>query len=189
MSTEQSRSLMPEAPESPKPAAVGFLRQSRFRLREDYLVKITAALEEITEEQLWWRPNEASNSAGNLLLHLSGNVRQWILAGVAGQKDVRDRASEFTARSGRSKAELLELLTATLDEVDAALDAIEKEAAASDAPLQRICHPQRYTQSVLDAVYHVVEHFSYHTGQIVYIAKLLAGGERIRMYDEERLNR
>jgi len=94
----QRRSFLLEPPEQVLSAALAFLRHTRFRLREDYLVKIAAALSELTDEQVWWRPNDASNSAGNLILHLSGNVHQWIIAGVGGQPNLRDRASEFAER-------------------------------------------------------------------------------------------
>jgi len=185
----QRRSFLLEPPEQVLSAALAFLRHTRFRLREDYLVKIAAALSELTDEQVWWRPNEASNSAGNLILHLSGNVRQWIIAGVGGQPNVRDRASEFAERRQIGKDALLELLTATLDEVDAALAKLEDDvvAAQSDAPLQRECMPQGFAQTVLDAVFHVVEHFSYHTGQIVFIAKWKAA-DQVRLYDDQQLN-
>lgn len=185
----QRRSFLLEPPEQVLSAALAFLRHTRFRLREDYLVKIAAALSELTDEQVWWRPNEASNSAGNLILHLSGNVRQWIIAGVGGQPNLRDRASEFAERRQIGRDALLELLTATLDEVDAALAKLEDDvvAAQSDAPLQRECMPQGFAQTVLDAVFHVVEHFSYHTGQIVFIAKWKAA-DQVRLYDDQQLN-
>lgn len=185
----QRRSFLLEPPEQVLSAALAFLRHTRFRLREDYLVKIAAALSELTDEQVWWRPNEASNSAGNLILHLSGNVRQWIIAGVGGQPNLRDRASEFAERRQIGRDALLELLTATLNEVDAALAKLEDDvvAAQSDAPLQRECMPQGFAQTVLDAVFHVVEHFSYHTGQIVFIAKWKAA-DQVRLYDDQQLN-
>lgn len=185
----QRRSFLLEPPEQVLSAALAFLRHTRFRLREDYLVKIAAALSELTDEQVWWRPNDASNSAGNLILHLSGNVRQWIIAGVGGQPNLRDRASEFAERRQIGRDALLELLTATLDEVDAALAKLEDDvvAAQSDAPLQRECMPQGFAQTVLDAIFHVVEHFSYHTGQIVFIAKWKAA-DQVRLYDDQQLN-
>jgi uncharacterized damage-inducible protein DinB len=185
----QRRSFLLEPPEQVLSAALAFLRHTRFRLREDYLVKIAAALSELTDEQVWWRPNDASNSAGNLILHLSGNVRQWIIAGVGGQPNLRDRASEFAERRQIGRDALLELLTATLNEVDAALAKLEDDvvAAQSDAPLQRECMPQGFTQTVLDAIFHVVEHFSYHTGQIVFIAKWKAA-DQVRLYDDQQLN-
>jgi len=93
-----------EPPAAPLPAGAAFLRHARFRLRGDYQVKITAAVTELTDEQIWWRPNDASNSVGNLILHLCGNARQWIVSGVGGAPDTRDRASEFAARSIRPES-------------------------------------------------------------------------------------
>jgi uncharacterized damage-inducible protein DinB len=177
-------------PPSPLPSGRAFLRQSRFRLRDDYLVKIKAVTADLTAEQIWWRPNDASNSIGNLILHLCGNARQWILAGVDGEADVRRRAMEFAARDPIDPDALLRLLDRTIADVDASLARLDDalEAARSDAPLQRACRPQGFDQTVLDAIYHVVEHFSYHTGQIILLAKWHAG-ERIRLYDDGRLNR
>jgi len=185
------RSFLLEPPQPPLPAALAFLRQARFRLRDDYPVKIAAALAELTDEQIWWRPNPVSNSIGNLILHLAGNARQWIIAGVGGDADVRQRASEFVEQNHLGKDELIELLMATLNEVDGVLANLESEAVAaqsaqSEAPLQRQCVPQGFPQTVLDAVFHVVEHFSYHTGQIVLLAKSHVA-ERIRFYDDRQL--
>lgn len=186
---EMRRSFLLEPPAMPLTAAQAFLRHARFRLREDYPVKINSALAELSDEQIWWRPNEASNSAGSLILHLCGNVRQWMIAGVGGVADTRNRDREFTERRQIGREDLLALLTTTLNEVDAILAGLEVEvmASKSDAPLQRDCVPQGFAQTVLDAVFHVVEHFSYHTGQIVFIAKLLAA-ERIRFYDDRQLD-
>src|SRR5689334_13924970 len=178
-----------EPPPSPLPTSRAFLRHARFRLRDDYLVNITAAAGELTDDQIWWRPNEASNSIGNLVLHLCGNARQWIVAGVGGAPDARERAKEFAERGPIPRGALMALLDATLADVDARLAVLERavDAAGSGAPLQRACVPQGFAQTVLDAVFHVVEHFSYHTGQIVLLAKWHAG-ERIRLYDDARLN-
>jgi uncharacterized damage-inducible protein DinB len=183
------RSFLLEPPPSPLPAARGFLRHARFRLRDDYLVKITTAVMELTDDQLWWRPNDSSNSIGNLILHLCGNARQWIIAGVGGATDTRNRATEFDQRDRIGRAALTALLVGTLDEVDVRLSDLEHAlvATGSDAPLQRACMPQGFTQTVLDAVFHVVEHFSYHTGQIVLLAKWHVG-DRVRLYDDVRLN-
>ena len=177
-----------EPPESPLPGASAFLRHARFRLQADYLPKITQALERLDDEQVWWRPNEASNSVGNLLLHLSGNVRQWLIAGVGGAADVRARAVEFATQQTLDRQTLLAQLTETLDEADAVLASLTTQVGQSDVPLQCVCVPQGFPQTVLDAIFHVVEHFSYHTGQIVYLAKQLSG-ERTQFYDERALNR
>jgi uncharacterized damage-inducible protein DinB len=175
-------------PSVPLPSAAAFLRHARYRLSGDYRVKIVTVTQELTDEQLWWRPNPASNSIGNLMLHLCGNARQWIVAGVGGARDARDRPAEFARRGGLGRAELTALLEETLHDVDGVLADLETRATAADgdAALQRICEPQRFTQTVLDAVFHVVEHFSYHTGQIVMLAKWHVG-ERVRLYDDSQL--
>src|SRR5436190_19039576 len=136
-----ARTFLLEPPPSPLPAARAFLRHARFRLRDDYLVKITAAMDELTDDQIWWRPNDASNSIGNLILHLCGNARQWIVAGVDGAEDTRDRASEFAQRDPIGRDALLTRLAATLDEVDGRLAELERAVVAhgSDAALQRAC--------------------------------------------------
>jgi uncharacterized damage-inducible protein DinB len=187
---EPRNSFTLEPSENQLPAALAFLRHVRFRLREDYLVKIIEALEPLSEEQLWWRPNEASNSIGNLILHLAGNSRQWVIAGIGGGTDVRNRRHEFAERKQLSKEKLLMVVKLTLDEIDVMLTGLAGElvSAKSDAPLQRLCYPQGFAQTVFDALFHVVEHFSYHTGQIVYIAKLHAGGQ-IKFYDDQLLAR
>ncbi|HKQ73316.1 MAG TPA: DinB family protein [Blastocatellia bacterium] len=185
----KQKAFMLAPPESLTSSSLMFLRHARFRLIEDYFVKIASAIEALNDEQVWRRPNESSNSVGNLLLHLSGNVRQWIVTGVGGAEDTRDRASEFAARDSVSKGELIELVKTTLDQADAILAKIEDECAVakSDAPLQRVCNPQAYETSVFDAIFHVVEHFSYHTGQIIFAAKWLAEGQ-VSFYDDRRLN-
>ena len=183
-----SRSFLLEPPEHPISAAEAFLRNARFRLREDYFVKIALSIAELTDEQVWWRPNETSNSIGHLVLHLCGNARQWIVAGVGGATDTRDRASEFATHPPMAADALMGRLTHTLDEVSATLADLENEVKTTGGgPLQRVCQPQGFSQTVFDAVFHGVEHFSYHTGQIVLLAKWHAG-ERIRLYDEVRLN-
>jgi uncharacterized damage-inducible protein DinB len=178
-----------DPPASPMTAGRAFVRHARFRLRDDYLVKIIAATDGLTDEQVWWRPNEATNSIGNLILHLCGNARQWIVAGIAGAPDIRDRAREFAEREPITRDDLIGLLDTTVREVDARLNALDEALVTSnsDGPLQRVCRPQGFVQTVLDAVFHVVEHFSYHTGQIVLLAKCHVG-ERIRLYDDRRLN-
>src|SRR5262245_61567711 len=105
--TGERKKILPDPPEHPLPASLMFLRHSRFRLLEDYFVKIVSAVDALDDEQVWRRPNESSNGVGNLLLHMSGNVRQWIVSGVGGAEDTRDRASEFAARGSVSKTELM----------------------------------------------------------------------------------
>src|SRR5438132_13723655 len=97
-----------------------FIVRSRAHLTQDYLPKIERSLELLTDEQIWWRANPQSNSIGNLLLHLSGNVRQWIVCGLGGAPDERDRDSEFAERNLIPRDELLARLKQTLSDADAA---------------------------------------------------------------------
>jgi hypothetical protein len=122
----------------------------------------------LTTEQIWWRPNEASNSIGNLLLHLNGNVRQWLVASFNRDEDKRNRPAEFAAKEGATAAELIDRLGATLDEAAAVLDRL------TTAELLAPYEIQGYHVHGLDAVYQVVEHFGIHYGQVVYITKLLS---------------
>lgn len=154
-----------------------FIARSRYYLQSEYRTKIRAAVEALPADALWWRANEQSNSVGNLLLHLAGNIRQWLVAGVGGAADRRDRASEFAARAGVGASDLLDALDETLDEVDAVLAGLTPEDLASRRTIQG------RQVSVLEAVYHVVEHFALHSGQIILIAKMHAPGA-VRFYDD-----
>ena len=118
---------------------------------------------------LWWRPNEASNSVGNLVLHLCGNARQWVISGVGGEPDTRRRQEEFDAQGGVSRAELMALLARTFNDVDRALSAVNPAALLEG----RVIQGQQV--SVLEAILHVVEHVSHHTGQLLWIAKACSG--------------
>jgi uncharacterized damage-inducible protein DinB len=154
-----------------------FLAKSRHFLGTEYRIKLRAAVTALPAEAIWWRANEQSNSVGNLLLHLNGNVRQWILGGVGGQPNERHRSAEFEAREGQSAEELLAQLWRTLDEVDAVLARLTAEDLASPRKIQG------RDVNVLEAIYHVVEHFSMHMGQIILIAKVRAPGA-IRFYED-----
>ena len=146
-----------------------FLDQSRRYLSDQYLPKIAACVERLSAEDVWWRGNPASNSAGNLLLHLAGNMRQWIISGVGGAPDQRQRQREFDARDGDSAAELLDRLGNTVREADAVLAAIAPEELLERRAIQG------HDVTVMEAIYHVVEHFSMHTGQIILLTKLRTG--------------
>jgi uncharacterized damage-inducible protein DinB len=157
--------------------ASAFLERSRHYLATEYRIKLRAAVESLPEGALWWRANEESNSVGNLLLHLTGNVRQWIVSGVGGAPDNRYRAAEFDARAGADAVTLLSALDAVLDEADAVLASLTAADLASTRTIQG------RTESVLEVVYHVVEHFSGHVGQIVLIAKAQSPGA-VRFYED-----
>jgi len=145
-----------------------FIAGARAYLTDDYLPKIERSLELLTDEQMWWRGNPQSNSIGNLLLHLSGNVRQWIVCGLGGAPDERDRDSEFAERKVIPRDELLARLGQTLGEADNTLAKFD-----ADKLLERQLI-QGCDVTALAAIFHVVEHFSMHTGQIIMIAKMFA---------------
>jgi len=125
----------------------------------------------LDNEKLWIRHGEEDNSIGNLVLHLSGNVRQWIGSGVAGNPDIRDRDSEFAARGGLDKSSLLSKLDQSLD------PAIETINTLSTSRLLDPLKIQNYDVTVMEAIYHVVEHFAQHTAQIIFATKLLTGAD------------
>jgi uncharacterized damage-inducible protein DinB len=154
-----------------------FLNKSRYFLAVEYRTKLRAAVESMPAEALWWRANEQSNSVGNLLIHLAGNIRQWIVGGVAGEPNSRDRANEFAARSGDDAATLLARLDAAIDEVDAVIARLSGDDLAASRTIQG------RDVTVLEAIYHVVEHFSMHLGQIILVAKLHAPGA-VRFYED-----
>lgn len=145
-----------------------FITRSRYHFAEDFLPKIERCLELLNDEQVWWRANPQSNSIGNLLLHLSGNVRQWIVCGVGGATGARDRDAEFAQREVIPRDELLARLKQTLGEADAALASFD-----GDRLLERM-QIQGCDVSAVEAILHVVEHFSMHTGQIILMAKMFA---------------
>ena len=143
-----------------------FLANSQHLMAKHNLPHIVECLQQLSEDEIWWRPNAASNSAGNLVLHLSGNVRQWILAGLGGTEDRRERDREFAERGPIPRQALITQLRRT------ARDACRVVSKLSDDSLSRKYEIQGYKVTGLDAVYHVTEHFGYHTGQIIYITKL-----------------
>ena len=154
-----------------------FLAFSRTKLLEEYWPRMRACVETLTDEQVWWSPNDASNSVGNLLLHLNGNVRQWLITSFTDGDDQRDRPAEFAARGSIPTDTLLQQLESTLKEAAGVLSRL------SEADLNRSMNIQGYAVTGVHAVYHVVEHFGMHFGQIVYITKLLKG-EGMGFYGE-----
>ncbi|MDE3156561.1 MAG: DUF1572 family protein [Acidobacteriota bacterium] len=144
-----------------------FLAFSRWKLVEQYWPRLRSCVESLSDEQVWWRPNDASNSIGNLVLHLNGNVRQWLIASFNRLDDSRDRPSEFAQRATIPASALLATLGTTIAEADSVLTRL------TEADLLATFQIQGYAVSGLHAVYQVVEHFGMHYGQIVYITKLV----------------
>lgn len=147
-----------------------FIDKSRYYLATEYITKIRHCIDALPEAALWQRPNETSNSIGNLMLHLAGNIRQWIVGGIGQQEVERDRAAEFAAKEGGTRAELYQNLERAITEVDAVLASLNPESLRESRVIQG-----RNT-TVFDAIYHVVEHFAMHTGQIVLMTKTYAPG-------------
>jgi hypothetical protein len=154
-----------------------FIEFSRSKLLLEYWPRLRGCVESLTAEQAWWRPNETSNSIGNLILHLNGNVRQWLVASFNRLEDARDRPAEFAERQLIPPAALLEKFGATMQDASAVLSRL------TEADLLSTFQIQGYTVSGLQAVYQVVEHFGMHYGQILFITKLVRG-EDLGFYRE-----
>jgi uncharacterized damage-inducible protein DinB len=144
-------------------------RESRRRLLEESLPRILRCLAELTDEEIWWRPNEETNSVGNLVLHLLGNVGQYILSGLGGAADRRERSKEFSERGPIPRADLVGRLERTMAEAGRVIDGIDVAALLEPRVVQG------FDYDGLGILIHVVEHFSYHTGQIAYAVKARKG--------------
>lgn len=146
-----------------------FIEKSRSLLRSDYVPKIEQCLDRLSEDDIWWRPNEVSNSIGNLILHLCGNVTMWIIGGVGQRPFERHRQLEFDERRMIPSAELRGRLKTTVQQADEVIGAVGAGALLSRRQIQG------YDVTVLEAIYHVVEHFGMHTGQIILLSKARIG--------------
>src|ERR1700730_12047833 len=141
------------------------VRQWRSRFEERYLPRIVGCLEQLSDEEIWWRPNAASNSVGNLVLHVCGNMRQWIISGLGGAADLRERDKEFAERGPIGREALLEELRQTVREACAVLARVD----SNDLTERR--RIQQFDVTGYEAAAHVIEHVAYHSGQIIYITK------------------
>lgn len=133
------------------------------------LGKIKHCLGQLSDEQVWWRAQLSLNSIGNLTLHLCGNLRQWVIAGLGGTADVRDRPSEFAERGPISKDELLRKLDTAVTEA--------KEVLLRLAPHQLLetRRIQGFDVTALAAIFDTVPHFRGHTQEIIYMTRLQLG--------------
>jgi len=143
-----------------------FIDQSIHRIDEN-TKRLRACLDELDESDMWRRPNENSNSVGNLILHLCGNIRQYAISSLGNLPDTREREKEFSAGAGYSKLELFDKLSSTVDEAKGVMQNV------STIELLRNRKVQGYTYSGIGIIVHVTEHYSYHTGQIIFWTKLL----------------
>jgi len=131
--------------------------------------RIAECVGKLKDDEVWARGHENENAIGNLVLHLNGNVRQWIIASIGGEPDTRVRDAEFATRGGTSPTELIERLDNTVKQAVTVLETLKPERLTHRVTIQK------YEASVLEAIYHVVEHFSQHTGQIIFATKMLTG--------------
>lgn len=151
------------------------------RYLAEYMEKIQCAVASLPDEALWWRANERSNSIGNLMLHLEGNLSQWILGGLVGEPIERRRGAEFAARDEMPKERLLARLAETVARCRFGLPRLPL------VELERQREIQTYTVDGHAALFHAVEHMSYHTGQIVLLAKqLLPVGKELEFYPQHQ---
>jgi len=134
--------------------------------------RIEDCLGRLSMEQIWARGSGQENAAGNLVLHLCGNLGQWILSGLDNRPDTRDRDSEFAARGGVSAEELKARLRTRVEEAAAVIRAFPPERLGERKLIQK-----HYDTTVMGAIFHVVEHFSQHTGQIIFLTKLATSSD------------
>lgn len=139
---------------------------ARHLLADHYLPRIARCLAMLTQEEIWWRPHPSSNSIGNLILHLDGNVRQWIISGLGRAPDRRQRDTEFAERGPIPRTRLLARLRSTVEEACAVVGRLTPQE------LERKRSIQSFHVSGLRALVHVVEHFAFHSGQIILVTKM-----------------
>jgi uncharacterized damage-inducible protein DinB len=143
-----------------------FIDQSLYRIDEN-TKRIEKCFDELEETETWKRPNESSNSLGNIILHLCGNIRQYAISSLGNIEDIRERDKEFSANDGYSKSELIKKLIRTVEEAKNTIQNI------SVHELLRKRQVQGFTYSGIGIIIHVTEHYSYHTGQIIFWTKVL----------------
>lgn len=131
--------------------------------------RITACIVTLTQDQIWARGAENQNAAGNLVLHVNGNISQWIVSGIGGEPYQRQRDAEFSARGGLTSGELASQLQETVNR------AVQVIRSLPPARLTERVTIQGFDIAVLEAIFHAVEHFSGHTSQIIFLTKTLTG--------------
>jgi uncharacterized damage-inducible protein DinB len=168
---------------SPDPVAANFLAYAPTRLRLSQK-EIARCCDRLTEAQLWHRSGDYENSIANLLLHLAGNLRQWVLHGIDGQPDVRRRDDEFALNPSSTAAEARAHFDATLE------DSARVIAALNPARLLITIDPQPTgtwrNPTILEAIFKVTGHVEHHTGQIILLTKQLTAADLDRSMPRPR---
>jgi len=143
--------------------------------------RVIKCLNRVEEKDIWVKPNEVSNSFGNQILHLCGNIRQYAISGLGGAPDIRKRDLEFTTTAGYSKSELITMLEETIAEAVTAIEGLSEEWLKSPMVIQG------FQFTGVSALVHVTEHYSYHLGQIAFWAKQITNQE-VGFFDGVDLN-
>ena len=151
------------------------------RLFEESIPRIKKCLNMLDQEQIWQRPNDSLVAIGNLVLHCMGNARQWIGSALGGLPDARERHLEFSASNGPDAEALAAMLDGLQDELEPVIDSISLQ------DVEKKYNIQGFEEYGLAVLVHVVEHFSYHTGQISWFTKLLLNTD-LKYYDGKNLN-
>lgn len=157
------------------------IEQFRVRVFEESYSRIYKCLSLITDEQLWFSPNLNVPPIGNQILHLCGNARQWIVSGIGGRDDVRQRDSEFENQAGIRKSELVFVLENLKQNINETFEEMLTEDFYKRHQIQG------FDNSTTGVLVHVIEHFSYHTGQISMLTKILVN-KPLGFYSEFELN-
>ncbi len=157
-----------------------FIKESIYRINES-TQRVLKCLNEIDEIELWKKPNEHSNSIGNIVLHLCGNISQYIISSLDQVEDIRERDKEFSANEAFKKSELLTKLQQTINEAITVMEGLV------EAALVKLYFVQGFQLSGIGIIIHVTEHFSYHTGQIAFWVKLLKNTD-LGFYQNINLN-
>lgn len=143
-----------------------FISECIIQLQE-YTRRVQTCLDLLTEDEVWHKPNQSSNSIANLILHLCGNMTQYVLSSLGGEPDNRERDKEFSAQGGFTKKELMLKLSTV---VTKAVNVLEEQDETSLINTRTV---QGFKKTGLSIVLHITEHYSYHTGQIALLTKLI----------------
>lgn len=151
------------------------------RIYEESFARIKQCVSLLSEEQLWNKPNPSSNSIANLILHLTGNISQYVNAGIGRLPDQRERDAEFETIGGLTGPELVAHLARVLEDIKPVIAKIR----VNDLIASR--NVQGFEETTLSILIHVIEHLSYHTGQIAFYTKLLLDVD-LKFYGDLDLN-
>lgn len=151
------------------PIALLLINETRFRLLDESIPRLRKCLKKMSKEQIWYRPNAQTVSAGNLVLHLCGNIRQWLISGLGGYSDHRVRQREFDEKGPLETKELMFMLDQLTTEIE---DVLSRLPGVDLTEKRKI---QGFEVNGVTILVHVVEHFSYHVGQVTLMVKSRLG--------------